>query len=188
MIEFRLLNRYPLRDYQEACKITQGVNIFLAKKPADEVDYWVKQIIANHSTIRCIKFRLKASAQKSVIMQVIRATKGHPQPYVQSSRPDWTGKPRSNDPYEEKLFIQDHTAESFIELCKQRLCNRTEENTRKFMWAVVEELWTSEEPFLRAVGLCCHPACWWLGNRCPELKGCENMPKLSDEVRKYYEK
>ena len=52
MIEIRLLNQYPLRDYQEACKITQGINVFLAKKPADEVDYWVKQIIANHSTIK----------------------------------------------------------------------------------------------------------------------------------------
>ena len=49
-------------------------------------------------------------AVKSVVMQLIRHTKGHPQPFVQSSRPDWNnGKERSNDPYEEKLFGLDHT-------------------------------------------------------------------------------
>ena len=189
MIEIRLLNENPLYDYKEACKITQGLDLrgLQPDIPKDEVAYWIKQICANHSTIRCIKFRIKATAPKSVIMQIIRATKGHPQPEVQSSRPDWNnGKERSSDPYEEKIFIQDHTAESFIEMAKQRLCLRTEKNTRNFMWELCEELWTSDIPFLRAVGLCCHPQCWWYGDNCPELKGCENMPKLSDRIIKEF--
>lgn len=174
--KFRVLNQDPLRDYKEACKITQGIDISNKEilVPNDITAYWIHQIIANHSTIRCIKFRMTAEAPRSVIMQIIRATKGNPQPYVQSSRPDWTGKERSNDPYEEKLFIQDHTAESWIEMCKQRLCNRTETRTRDFVRGCVNQMIHSGDPFLEAVGWCSNPACWWLKN-CPELKPCGFM-------------
>jgi hypothetical protein len=119
-------------------------------------------------------------------MQIIRATKGHPQPEVQSSRPDWTGKERSNDPYEEKLFMQDHTAESFIEMAKQRLCKRTEEKTREFMGLMVQTLKDSKDPFLKAVGYCCHPYCWWYKN-CPEIRGCGAKTSLASEVIKTYQ-
>lgn len=183
MIEFRMLNDNPHFDYKESCDITQGVlssgaNCLPLKSYEAEIQYWVKQIIANHSTIRSVRFRMKASAPKSVVMQIIRATKGHPQPFVQSSRPDWCGKERSNDPYEEKLFIQDHTAESFVELCKQRLCNRTEERTRKFMQEAVKVLSESKVPFFKALSICCKPACGWLRG-CPELKSCGKCEKLS---------
>ena len=184
-MKFRLLNKEPLQDYREACKITQGIQLTFPDsfKPKDETAFWVKQIVANHSTLRCVRFRLIAYEPKSVIMQIIRATKGHPQPEVQSSRPDWNdGRERSSDPYEKKLFMQDHTAESFIEMAKQRLCMRTEERTRLFMVAMVRELRRSDEPFLRAVGFCCHPNCWWLSG-CPEIKSCNNsVKKVSDEI------
>ena len=186
-MRFRVLNRDPLYDYREACKVTQGIdlelqNTFFTPKDNDMTAWWIKQIVANHSCIRCIKFRIVDRAPKSVIMQLIRATKGHPQPEVQSSRPDWTGEERSNDPYEMKLFAHDHTAESFIEMAKQRLCNRTEERTRKYMWVVVNSLRNCNDPFLRAVGFCSLPACWWYGNRCPEIKGCGLASKLSTEI------
>jgi len=171
MIDFRILNADILFDYREACKTTQGIMQPGPFNPRDEVAFWVKQIVANDSTIRCMTFRMKATAPRSVIMQIIRATKGHPQPEVESSRPDWTGKERSSDPYEEKLFIQDHTAESWIEMAKQRLCMRTEAKTRAFMVAAVNALKDSELPFLRAVGLCSMPYCkWYLA--CPEIKSC----------------
>lgn len=178
-MKFRLLNENPLQDYREACKITQGLIASEDFKLKNEVEYWIKQIVANHSTIRSVRFRVVAEAPKSVVMQIIRATKGHPQPYVQSSRPDWCGKERSSNPYELKLFIQDHTAESFIEMAKQRLCMRTEERTRKFMEEAVKELRNSDVPFLKAVGYCCMPYCGWYGS-CPELKGCGRFEKLSD--------
>lgn len=183
-MRFRILNADPLYDYREACKITQGIDLNnqTMVKPKNEVEYWIKQIVANHSTIRAIRFRLVDNRPKSVVMQLIRATKGHPQPYVQSSRPDWTGQERSNDPYEDKLFIQDHTAESFVEMAKQRLCLRTEERTRNAMRAMVEALKASDEPFLRAVGYCCKPICWWYGG-CPELKPCNGHSKrVADSI------
>ena len=187
-MRFRILNSNPMYDYREACKITQGNILPLADdfKPKDETEWWIKQIVANHSTLRAIHFRLVDTRPKSVVMQIIRATKGHPQPEVQSSRPDWTGKERSFDPYEDKLFMQDHTAESFIEMAKQRLCTRTEAKTRQFMNEMVIELRHSKEPFLRAVGYCCHPQCEWLGCRCPEIKGCRRFEKLSDLIINEY--
>jgi len=191
-MKFRILNVDPLYDYKEACKITQGIIVDChdIKSPKDEVEFWIKQIVANHSTIRSIHFRLEAEQPKSVVMQLIRATKGHPQPFVCSSRPDWNnGKERSSDPYEDKLFIQDHTAESFIEMAKQRLCNRTEDRTRKFMKEMVETLKQSDEPFLKAVGYCCYPSCVWFGGRCHEIKSCnDKKDKLSDEFIEFYKK
>ena len=188
-MRFRVLNRDPLYDYREACKITQGEDMELQNTfftPKDEVEFWIKQIVANHSTLRSIHFRLVDTRPKSVVMQIIRATKGHPQPEVQSSRPDWTGKERSSDPYEDKLFMQDHTAESFIEMAKQRMCMRTEKKTRMFMAEMIVELRASKSPFLRAVGYCCAPACSWYGGKCPEIKGCGNYPKYSDEFIALY--
>ena len=192
-MRIRILNKNPLYDYREACKITQGIDLWQDLDidkifvPKDEVVFWIKQIVANHSTIRSVKFRLEASAPKSVVMQIIRATKGHPQPFVESSRPDWKGKERSSDPYEKKKFIMDFTAESFVEMCKQRLCERTEKRTNNFVWGIVDELRTSEEPFLKAVGYCCHPACWWFNGKCPEIKSChEGVKKLSDIIINQY--
>lgn len=182
---FRILNKDPLYDYREDYKITKGIELgastgeVLNFKPKDETEYWIKQIVANHSTLRCVHFRLIDTRPKSVINQIIRATKGHPQPEVESSRPDWTGKERSFDPYEDKLFAQDHTAESFIEMAKQRMCSHTENRTRAFMYEMVAALRSSDEPFLRAVGYCCKPACAWLGGQCPELKGCGRCPSAA---------
>ena len=191
-MRFRVLNCDPLYDYREACKITQGEDMELQNTfftPKDEVEFWIKQICANHSTLRSVHFRLVDTRPKSVIMQIIRATKGHPQPEVESSRPDWTGKERSSDPYEDKLFMQDHTAESFIEMAKQRLCMRTENRTRQFMSLMVTTLRQDKNPFLRAVGYCCAPACGWLGGRCPEIKPCKsNKKKIADEAIELYRK
>ena len=188
-MRFRILNSDPLYDYREACKITQGIDLdgYNLWKPEKKVQFWIRQIVANHSTLRSVHFRLVDTRPKSVVMQIIRATKGHPQPYVCSSRPDWNdGKERSSDPYEDKLFMQDHTAESFVEMAKQRLCARTEERTRKAMQEMVFALRESEEPFLRAVGLCCHARCFWMGGRCPEIKGCDGVIKMSEHIIKYY--
>ena len=189
MIRVKVLNKNPLYDYREDGKITEGRDLFYEDStftPKNEVEFWIKQIVANHSCIRSVHFRVVARAPKSVIMQLIRATKGHPQPEVESSRPDWTGKERSNDPHEEKLFAQDHTAESFIEMAKQRLCYRTEKNTRNFMREIVGALKDSEDPFLRAVGYCSQPACWWL-HGCPEIKSCnEDVTKVSDKLIEAY--
>lgn len=188
MARIRLLNADPVGDYREACKITQGIDISMEPlKPlkTDMVEWWIKQIIANHSTLRSVRFRIIAAAPRSVIMQMIRATKGNPQPEVESSRPDWTGTERSADPYELKLYSHDHTAESFRAMASQRLCNRTEARTRGYMRDLVAEMAESPEPFFRALAACCNPPCSMTGY-CPEIKGCGQCPRLADEVIKVY--
>lgn len=88
-MRFRVLNKDPLYDYREANKTTEGIDLegMYNVAPKHETEFWIKQIVANHSTLRCIKFRLVDRRPKSVIMQIIRATKGHPHPEVESSRP-----------------------------------------------------------------------------------------------------
>lgn len=188
-MRFRILNKDALYDLREANKITQGIMLHPDdERPVyrqDTTEWWINQIMTGHSTLRGIRFRMIAEAPRSVVMQLIRATKEHPQPEVESSRPDWTGKERSSDPYEKKLFMQDHTVWSFIEMAKQRLCTRTETNTRKFMMDAVEELKKSDEPFFQALGYCCHPSCWWM-NRCPEVRSCGQKPRIADEVIRMY--
>lgn len=192
-MRFRIINTDYMYDYREACLITQGKDMW--NNPEEQgkcikrfpVQFWIKQMCANHSTLRSVHFRLVDTRPKSVVMQVIRATKGHPQPEVQASRPDWTGKERSYDPYEDKLFMQDHTAESFIEMAKQRLCIRTEARTRAFMEEMVQTLKHCDEPFLVALGYCCKPACEWAGGRCVEINSCRKYDKLSDSIIKEYE-
>jgi len=181
-MEVRLINSNPLFDYKEACMITQNKVISTISVPENEIDYWIKQIIANHSTIRSVKFRVIDSIPRSCIMQIIRATKGHPQPFVASSRPDWNdGKERSNNPYEEKLFAMDFTPEAFIEMCKQRLCIRTEARTREVVKGWVEQFKNSTNPVISAIGYCCKPVCEWY-NGCPELKGCGKYPQIAEKI------
>ena len=185
-IRFRVLNSDTLYDYREACNITQGIDLYdepIKNPPKDMFRFWVKAIVANHSVIRSAHIRMTAEAPRSVIMQVIRATKEHPQPYVQSSRPDWNnGKERSSDPYEEKKFIIDFTPAAFIEICRQRLCTRTEDRTRQFITEAVKILKNSTVPLLKAIGYCCHPYCWWY-KACPELKSCGKVQhKVIDDI------
>ena len=89
MLRIRVLNKNPLYDYKEFNKVTQGIDLegYDVFPPEDEVAYWIKQFVCNHSNVRSIHFRIIDERPKSVIMQLIRATKGNPQPFVQSSRP-----------------------------------------------------------------------------------------------------
>ena len=171
-MEIRITNTDAMFDYKHACLVTKGKNIQKISRPEDEVSYWVKQICTEHSTLRVIHFVITDTIPKSCIMQIIRATKGHPQPEVQSSRPDWTGEERSPDPYEPKLFQMEFTPESFLAMCRQRLCTKTEPRTRKVVNEWVEQMRESENPLIKAIGLCAEPQCSYHGGVCTELQPC----------------
>lgn len=69
---------------------------------------------------------------------------------------------------------------------RQRNIIFCEKRTREYMFEIVKELQECEDPFLRAVGYCCHPACWWYQG-CPEIKSCnENTNKVSDKIIETY--
>lgn len=177
-MKIRILNAFPLFDYREACKLTEGEEAVASWKPKDERRYWIKQFYANHSPIRVVQFRIIDTIPRSVAMQIVRHTKGHPFYAVQSSRPDWTGKPRSADPYEPKLICLTFTPESWLELCKLRLCNRTEKNTREIVSKWVQEMRESDNPLISALGACSVPRCEYMGGRCPELKSCGKCAQI----------
>lgn len=152
--------------------------------PTDWDKYWRKQLTALHSPIRSINIRIKDFVPRSVIMQYVRHTAGHPQPFVQSSRPDWTGKPRSNDPYEPKWMIMDFTPESLLFMFRKRLCTKAEIFSREIMkeWKKrlsevsresLPDASASDLALLHALSECAVPQCEVLGaNKCPELRGC----------------
>ena len=171
MLQFDLTTKDPLKVFSKFTSVTQGKFDSDFFKPKEEEEFYKKHMRANHSTLRCIHFIVYDVLPKTVIAQLLRATKGHPQPEVQTSRPDNTGKERSNDPYELRAFAQEHTAESFLALCRQRLCYKTEDITRKAVEDWVLALEVSNEPFLRALGSLCVPACEYTG-RCDELVSC----------------
>ena len=124
--------------------------------------------IANHSTIRSVGFRIiDTTARKDVTRQILRATKGHPQPYVQSSRPDWTGKERDESATATNIFIHDHTAESWMEMAQQRLCCRAMKETREWCTMVVRAMYAHDNPFFKALAYCSVPSCVFQAG-CPE--------------------
>lgn len=174
MITLRILNEEPLEDLREAIATTIGKERLSDWKPTKEgihkdlFRYYAELFIANHSIVRSVHFRIKIdNARKDVTRQLLRATKGHPQPFVESSRPDWTGVPR--DENATNRFTWDHTPESFITMAQQRLCFRAMKETRQEVFDIIRAMWDSGEPLLEAVAFCSVPSCvFQMG--CPEGK------------------
>jgi len=171
-IEIEMTTANPWETFMRFTYVTMGKKPpekTLNKKP-NEFD-WIRYIKTEHSTLRCIHFIIYDRLPKTVVDQLLRATKGHPQPEVESGRPDNTGVPRSTDPFKLKDFAQEHTAESFLELCKQRLCKRTEEPTRKAVQNWIKYMSKSDDKFLNALAILAVPQCVKYCY-CPELTCC----------------
>lgn len=171
-MEIRILNADPMFDYKYACCITKNKIIKKISRPENELEYWIKQICTEHSTLRFIEFVITDIVPKSCRDQLIRATKGNPQPICASSRPDWTGEERSNNPYEMKLFCEKYTPESFLALCRQRLCFKTEKKTRDIVVSWLVNMKEHEDPLIRAIAHCAEPQCMYKGGYCSELEPC----------------
>lgn len=180
----RMLNKEPMYDYRQFCKITQGIVLNEEKtfKPKDEVDFWKKHFLAMHSTLRCLHFRVIMQIPRTVAMQLVRHTDGHPQSEVESSRPDWTGKPRSTNPEELKWMAIDYTPESWIKMCQKRLCRKTEQNTYNVVQELVVAMANSTVPFFQALSKVSKPKCKYYG-ACNERESCGcygDIPKMAD--------
>lgn len=133
----------------------------------DEIFKWmVGLLLAEHSLSKCIDIRITDTMQKDVRNQIFRHTKSSPHFYAQSSRPDWNeGKPR--DPNEKTKNVMDFNAEGFLAMTRQRLCLRTETNTRKWMNDVIKTMLESDNPILRALAAVSVPNCVYRAG-CPE--------------------
>ena len=114
---------------------------------------------------------------------VVRHTKGHPRFTVESHRPDWTGKPRPSAGTFRGIYMM-FSPYSFIEVCRQRLCQLADANVRIFFERVCREMEKSDDPFLAALGRYASPDCVYRGGICHMHKrnweGCRMLPHWRD--------
>ena len=178
MIEIEMLTKNPMYQVKDANCITLGKRAIKDKiyDYETEKDFWWEMFISEHSTLRSVLFRIVDTEMRSDISaQLLRATKGHPQPICQSHRPDWNNsEPRkpSNETF--GLFEHIHTAESFMSMCRQRLCYSTMKETRQKVLEVLEVMHNMDSAFFNVLAECCVPQCVYrLG--CCDRKNCKHI-------------
>jgi|GEM_PF-4589774 len=147
----------------------------------DFFNYIVKFLISEHSIISNIEIRIVDQMDKNIRNQIVRHTKGRPRFYCQSSRPDWNNG-QQRDPNQKTFNILDWNAEAFREMTRQRLCYRTEKNTRQWIEKVLNDLFNDgyindglqhhDHVLLNAVCFCAVPNCVYRFG-CPEVNGCD---------------
>lgn len=179
MIEIEMLTKDPIYQVKDANCITLGKRAIKGKVYDYETEskFWWDMFISEHSTVRSsVLFRIVDTDMRSDISaQLLRATKGHPQPICQSHRPDWNGnEPRkpSNETF--GLFEHIHNAESFMAMCRQRLCFSTMKETREKVLDVLEVMRNMDSPFFNVLATCCVPQCVYRFGCC-DRKNCKHF-------------
>jgi len=168
----RITTKDPLYEIRDAACNTLGKSADSTRVyiHAEAYEYFVNAFIAKHSIIRCVHFKIIDTVRTDVEHQLLRATKGNPQPYCQSKRPDWNnGTERMPDDKSISLFCHEHTAESFMAECNQRLCHRAMKETREEVLKILQEMDNSRDPYFEALAFCCVPNCVFQYG-CPEGK------------------
>lgn len=146
---------------------------------------WIKKILmARHSPIRAMKFRIRLVGIKYwVSVHLCRHSQGITH-YVRSQRDDRNvDRGISRDDIPQSALVNHDmvlNAESIINISKKRLCYQASKETRETWQAVVDELRRIGEIELASF---CRPECWWCGNECPEMRPCgmcppKEMPEL----------
>ena len=187
MIEIELITKNPMYYVKDLNCLTIGKRAIKDKPYSDEEQekFWWDAFLSEHSTLRTAQFRIVDDNMRGdIASQLLRATKGHPQPEMQSSRPDWNnGEKRkpSNEIF--RLFAHVHTAESFMALCRQRLCYSTMKETREKVEEILEIMSNSDEAFFRVLAKCCVPQCIYRFGCCEKRTNC----RLVDRFDGYYE-
>lgn len=150
-----------------------------AKKDRNEFhqeafEYYRKCFLAEHSTMDVLMFRVfDDNCRSDVTHQITRATEGRPRFVVQSSRPDWNnGEARKPTDKTFVMFSCYFNATAWLNICRERLCNRAMDQTRSWVQQVLVAMESSDDPMLQALASVCVPQCVYRGNRCFELKGC----------------
>lgn len=168
-ISLWMLTSDPCMIVKEAELATLGKKISYIKDHSFSTDQWVDKMLANHSTLRGVRFRIVLDDVRSdVARQLVRHKKGLVQPYMQSKRPDWTGEARPKEPYE-CLLIIDTDIEGWRNIAGQRLCKRAMEETQKAIKEIILDMQTTTiyPEFFKALADISVPNCVMQGG-CPE--------------------
>lgn len=156
----------------------------LEVKKSPSSDWKKKILLARHSPIRALEFRIRlVGIRYWVSVHLCRHSIGITH-YVRSQRDDRNpARTLSRDGLPQSALVNHDlvlNAESIINISKKRLCMQASKETREVWQAVVEELKRIGEVELASF---CKPECWWCGNECPEMRPCGmRPPKTMPEV------
>ncbi|MDC7221575.1 MAG: hypothetical protein PQJ59_16695 [Spirochaetales bacterium] len=151
---------------------------------------WVKKsILSRHSHIRCIQVEFEFETTRPVRDQLLRCTHGFVEKYVETSRPDRTGKPRDLNSLSKYLLV--FNIEGMIKMFLDRLCCQTEVDTRKLVESIKKEMMNHEDPIIQAIGFMMVPKCIWYAG-CNEFqeKDCfcvtkNYTPHIIERIQRY---
>ena len=139
------------------------------------------QLHAQHSTLEQVHLYLYDPACRGdVTSHIVRHTKGHPRPVVESWRPDWTGQPRP--PYDApRQFLAYLTPYALIEMMRQRLCVLAATPTRQWAESVKVACQQHGDVFIQTLGEYVMPDCEYRGGVCHQdaRRTCGRCPHYS---------
>lgn len=163
------------REIKNLCRTTMGKND-TEVEPTDE--FKEKLLLSEHSPIRHSLITIEIDDVPYYIMgHLVRHSVGIT-PYVQTSREDRTGIPRTERRQTDLVNMRlDVNIQSLINISKKRLCYQADENTRLLWEQVIAEIY-KVEPLVAEV---CVPECFRDGG-CPELKPCGLYERLTKDI------
>jgi hypothetical protein len=144
-----------------------------AKEPTSK--WKMKMLVSEHSPIRLLNINILCELPYKVVMHLVRHKIGT-EHFVESQRPDRSGKPRDPDRIVQYLLATN--AMGIIAISKERLCMKASLETVK-AWRMILEVLRETEPEL--VSLCVSKCV--SRNVCPEHKSCGR--DFSKEREKY---
>ena len=155
IIKPRITNNDPDRDLMESVLVTVGKK-YVGNKPS--IDKLKDFIIAEHSILDVIQVYIEfQETDKDSRNQLVRHTKHNPRYYCQSSRPDWIGEKR--DPNSKVSWNGVYNIRALLRMANERMCTRTELETRKQVFLLKEAMIKSDDKFLQVIGWAMVPSC-----------------------------
>lgn len=153
------------KEIKNLCRTTMGKG----DTDSEPSDKWkLDLLISEHSPIRHSQITVEITdIEYWVVNHFTRHSVGVT-PYVQTSRSDRTGVPRSERRQTDLVNMKlDLNIQSLINISKKRLCHQASDETRLVWERVIEELY-KVEPLVAYV---CVPECFKSGG-CTEMKPC----------------
>ncbi len=139
----------------EAGKITRGEITHIESVSEENLDKW---LTSEHSPIRRVRVAVIMSVSPSVISHLTRHI--HAEHFVESGRPDLTGKPRDGS---DRLYLLEANLQEWMQIARKRLCFAAADETRKTVETIRERFSESQEPVIRVLSRHMIPRCVYEG-------------------------
>jgi hypothetical protein len=164
-LQISILNAQPDADVVEAERIVSGTLDARVPSPRS-TNWWLGRMIASHSSLRCVRFRIVWRGIRSDAAREIGAKTGMAE---QLAHPQFEGISATD-------VLLDTDSEGWLRLCGSGLCSRVEGSMQTAIQAAADQMRESFDPFFQALGALSVPRCERT-LRCPELRGCGLHPR-----------